>query len=419
MKKQIIALLLVIFVFVIPSSSYANAKAITPTDDITIVTSEKLLDTLLLRQFEGLVSGESVDASELFVENDITRHYQLFLKWRIEQAVAVGTTYDKYNYEIVDIVSSSSTTLVATVNAEYYYLNSPYKYGQADIIYTITAVDTKEGTRISFIDTNEVMYSEFSQNILSISDVQKSYDSAKQIVSDSIDDLYVLDKLMEQSFAEQTNSVTNDNIEDTPSLAALSSYSYNASTGVAYANKYYKNRNLYFYDAGVDCTNFVSQCIWAAYGGWSTSDSDATMQSNITAKKRMMNSTYLSNWFAGSGGGGTPWESVNGLWNFVTSSPSEGPKATGYNNNNPYYYLDAPSIQAGNVLQVRTSSGAANDYSHSVYVIYAVGLNDWNEIGVAQHTSNVTRSVADLVSGWGGTNCYMRRLVFTSANFSR
>jgi hypothetical protein len=188
---------------------------------------------------------------------------------------------------------------------------------------------------------------------------------------------------------------------------------------VAYANKYYQSGNSCFYTASADCTNFVSQCIWAAYGGWTSSGSTSTMTTNINNRKRMMSSSSLSNWFGHANGGGTPWESVEGLWNFVTGNPSEGPKATGYNNNGLYTGVSPGFISVGNVLQFWSSS--LNVYRHSVYVVQTAtsSVMTYADITVAAHTTNGKFTVADKIAGFGGSNCKMRRLAFGSANFNQ
>ncbi|MDR2572180.1 MAG: amidase domain-containing protein [Oscillospiraceae bacterium] len=201
-----------------------------------------------------------------------------------------------------------------------------------------------------------------------------------------------------------------------------STYNYNPITGVQYANKYVKNNNtaFHYFTSGGNCTNFVSQCIWAAYGGWSSSDSHNTIVNNIAARRRMMPSTTLSNWFGHGNGAGNPWSSTTNLWNFVTGNPAVGPKATGSNNNAVYTGVSPAVINQGNVLQFR--NGSSGSYSHSVYVINTIPIHvlppAYGNITVAQNTPDTTRLLSESINGFGGSNCHMRRLAFTSAVFS-
>lgn len=165
-----------------------------------------------------------------------------------------------------------------------------------------------------------------------------------------------------------------------------------------------------------DCTNFVSQCIWAAYGGWTTSDSDATMQSNINAGKRIQSRNSYSNWFGGSGGGGGPWESVMNLWSFAVAGHSTGPRATGVNSGGYYNNIHPSSVLTGQVLQFR--NGNSGNYRHSAYV--SGGVNDsFANIKISQHSSSSSRMMLDeVIRNWGSSSCQMRQLKFNTANFN-
>lgn len=119
---------------------------------------------------------------------------------------------------------------------------------------------------------------------------------------------------------------------------AATSYSYDRERGRRYADLYYteSGRNTCFYNfdgKGGDCTNWVSQCVWAGYGGWTDGDSVATMKANIKARKRMQPSTNATNWYGHENGAGYNWSNVSGFWNLVTSNPTTGPNGTGYYDN--------------------------------------------------------------------------------------
>ncbi|AFM01237.1 hypothetical protein Desde_2937 [Desulfitobacterium dehalogenans ATCC 51507] len=173
----------------------------------------------------------------------------------------------------------------------------------------------------------------------------------------------------------------------------------------------------FFYTAcGNDCTNFVSQCIWAGYGGY-IEGNDTQTKNNIFNRVRMVNNV----WQAGAiGGGGVPnWENATNLWNYVTTNTGDGPRATGANNNQPYYNLPPSSIYYGNALQIR--SGSSGEYAHSVFVTYSLdsSTTEYNQVLVSQHTyDKYNRNLWELITAWGGNNCYIRKMSFNSANFS-
>lgn len=98
----------------------------------------------------------------------------------------------------------------------------------------------------------------------------------------------------------------------------------------------------------------------------------------------------------------------------MTGSPATGPKATGKNNNGVWSNISCTEIVTGQVLQFR--NGSSGPYTHSVYV--SGGTNDsYANIKVNQHTENAQRTLDEVIRGFGSNSCYMRQLVFKTANF--
>lgn len=186
---------------------------------------------------------------------------------------------------------------------------------------------------------------------------------------------------------------------------------YSPSLGIQYASKYYGSGNPQFYHAGVDCTNFVSQCIWAAYGGWSPTMSEAEVAKNIKNGFRMVKGAYSTAWYANSGGGSKAWENVDALWSFMMQTRYKGPIAAGFNSGKKYSNMSAKEIKLGDVLQFSLDG---KDYHHTAYVILIENLKSptFDTIYVAQHTANMIRTVSDAIQRNGGDNCYMRRMTF-------
>lgn len=196
--------------------------------------------------------------------------------------------------------------------------------------------------------------------------------------------------------------------------ATRASYSYNSSDGVEYASVFAEadDSDWIFYDAGLDCTNFVSQCVWASYAGFDKNNI-AQAVTNINNDKCMVTS-YPSGWHAsGPGGGGYPnWESVTNFYDYCVSSKTYGPNGTGWGGYSvtslsPY----APSV--GNVLQWSYSSSSSS-YSHSTYVTYNSYNGSTNGVYVSYHTSdNYNRPLTYLINAYD----YVRGISFSSANF--
>ena len=133
---------------------------------------------------------------------------------------------------------------------------------------------------------------------------------------------------------------------------------------------YFFTENSLFYEADKDCTNFVSQCVWAGYGGWVNGDETANAQ-NIAAHYRMYHHNnsdwYTTSWFAHKNGGSSPWESATSHGNFALGNTGSGLGPFGLGSTTAVLYsnYDASSIQRGDVVQLGRS---ANDIRHSVIV---------------------------------------------------
>ena len=200
-------------------------------------------------------------------------------------------------------------------------------------------------------------------------------------------------------------------------FAQTATKNYNPDVGAEYAQRYYLTPNPNFYYAKVDCTNFVSQCIWAAYGGWYPEITQEQMVENINNKISMVAGTYANGWYGNQGGGTHAWENVDALWWRVTTDPYLGPKAVGLNYGKNYKEIDPLTIQKGDVVQLSLNG---YDYHHSAYVVKAADESgSLDTIYVAQHTKNVIRTLSDAIAGNGGDDCYMSLLQFQDALFQQ
>lgn len=115
---------------------------------------------------------------------------------------------------------------------------------------------------------------------------------------------------------------------------------YDRAAAVAYAREWALQRNPRFYDfehVGGDCTNFVSQCIYAG--------------------ARVMNFTMTMGWYYRSSSDRTAaWTGVPFLYRFLTNNASVGPYAR-----EVLYDAAAP----GDVVQLGDKSG---DFYHTCII---------------------------------------------------
>lgn len=242
-----------------------------------------------------------------------------------------------------------------------------------------------------------------------------------------------------QQMQRNTDSMLETNIEiprvEETEFAEAEEYS-TASTFVPFniqkARDYaytYGNlaENYIFKRASADCTNFVSQCVWAGYGGadgytlpTNPSLTNATciaLKERVRTDYRMVTGQWYGRNYDSNYDPPAKFCNVESFYNYVTSNTGDGPKATGYNDGQLYTQLSIPIIK-GDVLQFYNSS--TGRYSHSVMVV-STGthyISDCANIRVAQHSTDYSeRPLQVLINGFDGDSCKMRLLRFRSTTF--
>ena len=131
---------------------------------------------------------------------------------------------------------------------------------------------------------------------------------------------------------------------------------YNRAKVYEYAKKwaYSRNPQYYNYDSiGGDCTNFVSQCIYAGCG--------------------QMNYNRVNGWYYINGNNKSPsWTGVQFLFNFLVSNKGVGPSGQ---------ETTIDKLQIGDVIQL---SFNGTSFTHSLVVVQSgITIND---TFVAAHT---------------------------------
>lgn len=135
---------------------------------------------------------------------------------------------------------------------------------------------------------------------------------------------------------------------------------YNRSKAVDYAHRWAFGRNPHYFDfegIGGDCTNFISQCLFAGAG--------------------VMNFTPDTGWFYRSPTSrSAAWSGVPYLFTFLTSNQGAGP-----------YGHEAPLSEAfaGDIIQL-SFDGAS--FGHSLLVVRAGSPATPENIAIATHTFN-------------------------------
>ena len=151
-------------------------------------------------------------------------------------------------------------------------------------------------------------------------------------------------------------------------------YVYDAEKGVTYARIYADyfslsdDKRLFFYDQnGNDCTNFCSQCVWAAYGGWIPGiDYDTVNENRERIKKqiRMIPSIwYGSQFFSGS----NKWCRVVEFHDYSVAAKDLGPSAYKVYEGD-WQSFDPSVVMEGDIIQLIVNTYTPYRYGHSLYV---------------------------------------------------
>ena len=137
----------------------------------------------------------------------------------------------------------------------------------------------------------------------------------------------------------------------------MNTKTYDRISAINYAKKWALSRNPRYYNfdsVGGDCTNFVSQCLFAG--------------------SKKMNYNHLNGWYYNNGYDKSPsWSGIEFLYKFLTKNQSYGPHGK---------ESSQSEILPGDIAQL---SFDGNIYSHSLFVINVNGTTI-NNIAVATHT---------------------------------
>lgn len=146
--------------------------------------------------------------------------------------------------------------------------------------------------------------------------------------------------------------------------------SYDRDAAVQYASQWAFKRNPAYFDfhgIGGDCTNFISQCLYAGCG--------------------VMNYTKTFGWYYASTNNRSPsWTGVRYLYQFLIENQSVGPYALAVD---PYQILPGDVIQLGN---------SVGDFYHSLLAVEVGHTPTPHNILIATHSDDAYRRPLDTYS---------------------
>lgn len=375
------------------------------------------------------------------VKNIITRYfndyYRSFINWEISDNTSyIKMNQNTYLYSKIheyDVLTRKNINTgindfqlnisykTMEINKDYakislnYDLHYHYKATKnilsrlGNVPYTFELIKKDETWKISSISTDFEDYDYFKDEIKK----QGLFVFERGVEDYKIKIDSVFNKLVDESnLINKNNNLLNVRNEQDNGLLRSISKGYSYTNGLEYAKRFavspQSKRFFYTAPGDNDCTNFVSQCVWAGYGGF-IKNNDTKSKENIKNKVRMVPGT----WYGGTGGGSSAWESVNSFWKYTTKSKTYGPNGKGFNNNALCTKLS--NIGLGDVIQSR-NGGKKNVYKHSMYVTLIKDRQTY----VSQHKDRYNRPLTDVILKNGGTKkCYLRRIQFAKAKFNK
>ncbi len=136
--------------------------------------------------------------------------------------------------------------------------------------------------------------------------------------------------------------------------------SYERAKAISYSNRWALGRNPLYYDysnLGGDCTNFISQCIYAGSG--------------------VMNYTPTWGWYYIDANRKAPaWTGVEYLYRFLTrSEKSPGPYGE---------QVNIGDIEPGDIIQLAFDE--KGNFGHSLFIVECGAIPDINNIFINTHS---------------------------------
>lgn len=433
MKHRISFLLAVILATVLCLSGYAYAEQ----DDTTAVlpdgTIQKAIEMAeqFALEYETALLTLSMPKFSYVQRTDDTALLLEKLRYSIEFARSFNTGIENLQQILFKVLEMEERReclfLKVYASFQYHHTDAPAdmlsKHG-AD--YEILFDFTGESPLIVGLGTQSSDFEYFDELINQAAGIKSlSYaDAAKYVADQKIKELpETLRKWNEQAVLFDSKYIQNDwetaPAEDNTEPLRSVSVSFSRSSAVNYATTFGDAyQNYIFKRMDADCTNFVSQCLWAGYGGtsgYSLSNTEA-LKARVAANYRQTSEWYGRNYDSSSQYATGPFMRVVELWSYATGNTGNGPRATGYNNNNVWTSLSVVP-RTGDVLQFYSFS--KNRYNHSVIVSSTNNpslSNMLDRIWVCQHSGDyVNRPLRATLEDNGGISSGKMRLMRPSS----
>ena len=198
-------------------------------------------------------------------------------------------------------------------------------------------------------------------------------------------------------------------------------YAYDPRAGTVYAQTYAFSENipedqrLFYYADGEDCTNFISQCVWAAYGGWIPGFSERAVARNA---ERIRNDIRQVRgvWYGSKQNiGSNRWCRVEEFFRYVTDRNKSAGPAASLVVEGDWDSVDPALIKAGDVVQLVVTTYTPDRFGHGLYVTRAGG--SWDDTLICCHTDDRLNEPMGWFAQFPRIYAKMRVLRFAEAIF--
>lgn len=420
--KKIISLLLIftLFISLLPNST-VKAESYTK-EEIQLVLDDfflKLHETLLKDSTNDYTSEEFRSINGYIIAKSFVSTRESYIK------LLNGICSVETKEILIEDLMETSSGLEAMVYVTYDYAyddGTPENQSSVGGLYRVNLEFVDNHYKVIDLDTTDIEIQAIKDTLVvaKTRNLENNFHAVDDYFSQAAKNTDSMLELEESDFLEPE--------EELPEKTPRGSVSFNVDKARNWGYKLgLHEQNYIFKRAPLDCTNFISQCVWAGYGGANgyniptdPSYSDATcvaLRKRVASDYRMTSSWYGRNYNSTAYSPPVNFCSVEEFYTYVTTNTGNGPKATAYNNNKVYSSMPT-NYQKADVLQVYRKE--SKRYYHTVIVTTPTTYSPANyaKVKVAQHEDEKkNRPLADLINKFGGSTCKLRLLRFKSTTY--
>ena len=303
--------------------------------------------------------------------------------------IRASQNIQRYNFEYaVHVTDSTVNENQATVQL---FAGASFRYTLEDEMsylgdrYTVELIRTNNDWYISNMTSDGIETEGISKQTFDYDIAVAQFDSYCATIRPELDAAADSEQLEAMDAFDENMELqsTGDNIDQ--------SRTYNRTNAIAYANTYssanytqatgndpnYINRDLFaYYPERGNCQNFVSQAVWAGFGG-------SNSASGVNINKFPMDNIGMHQWYGTKYDGPMNWAYVDHFYNYVSASNNDnddigmkGNIYTIYEGNDFSSVTTNKASLLGAVLHVNysTDNNGASGYGHAILLTEATGL---------------------------------------------